>query len=196
MPMPASEKPFSSGDSLKGKLLIAMPHMADSRFEKAVIVMLEHSADGAMGLLINKSLPSVDFNDLMQQLDIQLTDKHIDCPVLFGGPVEIGRGFILHSPDKMLSQSLLLTPDIALTTFAEMLSVIAQGAGPKDKLFCLGYAGWGASQLDDEIKENAWLYTDLNADIFFQMPLEKRWDAAMALAGIDPNYLTSSTGHA
>lgn len=196
-PMPASEHKPSNADSLKGKLLLAMPQMNDSRFDHAVMVMLEHNSEGAMGLIVNKPLSGIDFADLMDQLEIKVTVPEItDRPVLFGGPVEIGRGFILHSTDKLLPQSVLLGENIAVTTLMEMLDLIGNGVGPKDMLFCLGYAGWTAGQLDDEIKQNAWIFANLSHELLFQLPSEKRWDAAMALAGVNPDFLTTSAGHA
>ncbi len=195
--MPASERPTTTADSLKGKLVLAMPQMTDPRFDHAVIVMLEHHPDGAMGLIVNKPLSGIHLGDLLEQLDIPVTEQTPqERPVWFGGPVEIGRGFILHSTDIMLPQSVLLSETIAVTTLLEMLDLVAKGTGPKDMLFCLGYAGWGQGQLDTEVKENAWLYAPLSPELLFHLPAEKRWDAAMALAGVNPDFLTLDAGHA
>lgn len=184
------------GDSLKGKVLIAMPGMADMRFEKAVLILLEHNSDGAMGVIINKPLDAVHFDDLLDQLDIPHGDTDFeDYPVYFGGPVDIGRGFVLHSKDFMLSHSAELDP-IAVTTSVDMLARIAGGNGPQESIFCIGYAGWTAGQLDEEIKENTWLHAPLDAQLLFALPFEKRWDAAMALAGVNPDFLSSEAGHA
>ncbi|MDB5478236.1 MAG: hypothetical protein JWM96_731 [Alphaproteobacteria bacterium] len=194
--MPAETTPFSQGDSLKGKILIAMPDMADPRFSHGVIVMLEHGPDGAMGVMINKPLEAVQFSDLLDQLEIKVTAPDIEnYPVYFGGPVEIGRGFVLHSRDLLLAHSLVLPP-IGITTSLDMLGRLAQGKGPEKSLFCLGYTGWTAGQLDEEIKQNAWLHAPLKADVLFNVPVEKRWDAAMALVGIDPDHLSAVSGHA
>lgn len=195
--MPATTEPpaANDADSLKGKLLLAMPGMTDPRFERAVVVMMEHNETGAMGLIVNKPLSGVAFHDLLEQLDIPAQDG-IDIPVLFGGPVEIGRGFILHSPDMVLPQSEALSDKVNLSTMLDVLSQIAAGEGPKELLFCLGYAGWTAGQLDEEIKQNAWLHAPLSPEILFHLPHEKRWDAAMALAGINPDFLTTTAGRA
>lgn len=193
----ASEKtPFETADSLKGKILIAMPGMTDARFEKAVMVVIEHNPEGAMAIMINKPLDAVHFDDLLDQLEIPHTaDALQDYPVYFGGPVDIGRGFVLHTKDFMLSHSTEFDP-IAVTTSVDMLEKIAAGQGPKESIFCIGYAGWTASQLDEEIKENAWLYAPLQPELLFSLPFEKRWDAAMALAGVNPDFLSSEAGHA
>jgi putative transcriptional regulator len=194
--MPAETSPAFAGDSLKGKILIAMPDMADPRFTHGVIVVLEHGPEGAMGVMINKPLDAVQFSDLLEQLEIpndSITDD--TYPVYFGGPVEIGRGFVLHSPDVMLGHTLQLSP-VAVTTSLDMLAHIAGGTGPQQSIFCLGYTGWTASQLDEEMKQNAWLHAPLDAAILFETPAEERWSYAMKLAGIDPDFLSADAGHA
>lgn len=198
---PASAKSVTSGESLKGKILIAMPDMGDPRFDKAVIVILEHSDEGAMGVVINKPLDAIEFHELLEQLDIPAPEQHSDTdrdtpyPVHFGGPVELGRGFVLHSNDIMLDHSQHLAP-LAVTTSLEMLALIAQGVGPENSLFCLGYTGWSAGQLEDEIKQNAWLHAPLDPQILFTIPHESRWDAAMALVGVNPDHLSTISGRA
>jgi putative transcriptional regulator len=194
--MPAETSPAFAGDSLKGKILIAMPDMADPRFSRGVIVMLEHGPEGAMGVMINKPLDAVQFSDLLEQLEIpndSITDD--TYPVYFGGPVEIGRGFVLHTNDVMLGHSLQLPP-VAVTTSLDMLNHIAEQTGPQKSIFCLGYTGWTASQLDEEMKQNAWLHAPLDAAILFETPAEDRWEYAMKLAGIDPDFLSADAGHA
>jgi putative transcriptional regulator len=194
--MAATELPSSSETtSLKGKMLLAMPGMGDARFERAVLVILEHNDQGAMGLIVNKPLAGIEFDDLLEQLDITAT-MPVELPVMYGGPVEIGRGFILHSPDVVLPQSAMLSDNVGLSTMLDVLNQIATGEGPKELLFCLGYAGWTAGQLDEEIKQNAWLHAPLSPEILFHLPHEKRWDAAMALLGINPDFLASNAGHA
>lgn len=195
--MPAETSPsFQNADSLKGKVLIAMPEMNDPRFQRGVIVMLEHGPEGAMGIMINKPLEAVSFTDLLDQLDMPTTAHNLeDYPVYFGGPVEIGRGFVLHSTDVMLGSSMTLPP-IGLTTSLDMLARIADGTGPQNSIFCLGYTGWAAGQLDEEIRQNAWLHTTLNTDLLFHLSVEVRWDAAMALAGVNPDFLSSEAGNA
>lgn len=192
---PSSDIP-SQGDSLKGNILIAMPDMADPRFDRGVIIMLEHGNEGAMGVMINKKLEAVQFSDLMEQLELpEPKTNDADYPVYFGGPVEIGRGFVLHTQDVMLAHSLKLSP-IGVTTSMDMLTHIANGTGPQKSIFCLGYTGWTAGQLDEEMKQNTWLHTSFDISLLFDVPAEERWDKAMKLAGIDPDFLSSDAGHA
>lgn len=194
--MPAESSPSFTGESLKGKILIAMPDMPDARFNRGVIVMLEHGPDGAMGVMINHPIAEIQFPDLLEQLEIPVTDdKARDHQVFFGGPVELGRGFVLHSTDTLLSTSVKLQ-DVGVTTSMEMLGLIATGGGPQRSIFCLGYTGWSAGQLDEEMRQNAWLHAPLDAKILFDLPPEKRWDAAMASVGIDPNFLSATAGSA
>lgn len=190
--------PSDTGESLKGKILVAMPDMGDPRFDRAVIVMLEHNSEGAMGLVINKPLDAIRFDELLEQLDIVTGNGDsapVDCPVHFGGPVELGRGFVLHSRDLLLEHSMNLEP-IAVTTSLDILERIARNQGPEQALFCLGYTGWSAGQLESEIKQNAWLYAPLDPAILFDTPCEKRWNAAMKQAGIDPDFLSPLSGSA
>lgn len=196
-PRSALSDTAADGDTLKGKMLIAMPDMGDPRFDRAVIVMLEHNADGAMGIVINKPLDAIEFHELLEQLDIPVPEHEeaAQYPVHFGGPVELGRGFVLHSSDVMLDHSLPLE-NLAVTTSLEMLALIAENVGPANSLFCLGYTGWAAGQLENEIKQNAWLHAPLDPEILFALPHESRWDAAMALVGVNPDHLSSVTGRA
>ncbi len=183
-------------DSLRGKLLIAMPAMGDPRFHKGVVLMLEHNAEGAMGVLVNKPLEAVKFLDLLDQLEIPASAPQLEeYRVYFGGPVEIGRGFVLHSTDVMLGHSTLMG-GIGVTNSLEMLGRIAEGKGPQETLFALGYAGWTAGQLEEELKQNAWLHAPLDPDLLFSISYDRRWDAAMALAGIDPDHLSAIAGRA
>jgi putative transcriptional regulator len=183
-------------DTLRGKLLIAMPNMADPRFNRGVLLMLEHNTEGAMGVLINKPLEAVKFTDLLDQLEIPADTKDLsDMRVYFGGPVEIGRGFVLHSTDVMLGHTEKMS-GLGVTTSLEMLGRVAAGEGPKDVFFALGYAGWTAGQLEEELKQNAWLHAPLDPEIIFAIAIDRRWDAAMALAGIDPDHLSATAGRA
>lgn len=186
----------SAGESLRGKVLIAMPNLTDPRFDKAVLVVLEHNSEGAMAVIVNKPLDAVHFEDLLDQLEISHEQNAFDdYPVYFGGPVDIGRGFVLHSKDFVFSHSTDLE-SIAVTTSVDMLERIASKSGPKESIFCIGYAGWTAGQLDNEIKENSWLHAPFDPALLFSLPYEKRWDAAMALAGVNPDFLSSEAGHA
>lgn len=186
----------TKGDSLKGKLLIAMPAMTDPRFHKSVILMLEHSPEGAMGIIVNQPLEAVQFSDLLDQLKIPVTRSDPNIQVVhFGGPVELGRGFVVHSTDLMLAHSATLG-EVAVTTSLEMLERLAKGSGPAQSFFCLGYAGWSAGQLDQELKDNVWLHAPVQNDLLFKTPWESRWDAALTSLGIDPDFISADAGHA
>lgn len=198
----ATTKPFFG--SLQGKLLIAMPGIEDPRFYQAVIVVLEHDAKGAMGLIVNRRLDDLSFSDLMQQVKVpekkgDVTEIEMalpDFPVHFGGPVEIGRGFILHSPDVMLSHSKKLRDDLALTTSVDMLEAMAKEKGPRQALLALGYAGWGAGQLENEIQDNAWLEAPLENHLIFNVSTDQCWEAALASVGVSLSNLSATSGHA
>lgn len=190
------------GDDLKGyltgQLLIAMPAMQDPRFARTVIYMCIHNAEGAMGLVVNRLVGSIKFRDLLEELDLQSTpvdDSRLPL-IQFGGPVETGRGFVLHSVDYLRDDSMQLTDDLALTATVEILRDIACGTGPRASLLTLGYAGWGPGQLDGEIQENAWLSVDCDAELLFNAELDDKWDRALAKLGIDASLLSSDAGHA
>ena len=181
---------------LSGHLLIAMPGMTDPRFEKSVIYMCVHNSDGAMGLLVNRPIETLTFPDLLEQLDIDPNGDEKRVRVLFGGPVEQARGFVLHSPDYMQDASLVVDENIALTATIDILRAIAEGRGPNNCLLALGYAGWGAGQLDTEIRNNGWLSVGADEDLIFGGDLDAKWGKAMAKIGIDPRMLSDSAGHA
>ena len=179
-----------------GQLLIAMPQMSDPRFSRAVIYMCAHSADGAMGLVVNKLVSAVTFTDLLGQLGIKPSSKTNDIHVHFGGPVESGRGFVLHSDDYIQDATLRIKKGIALTATTNVLRAIALGDGPKRSLFALGYAGWAAGQLDAEIQANGWLNVSADNDLVFLTPPENKWKRAMEKLGIDHVKLSDVAGHA
>lgn len=183
---------------LTGQLLVAMPGMADKRFEKAVIYMCVHSMDeGAMGLIINKPMRDVRFGDILQNLNIQpRSDICANIQVHRGGPVQTQLGFILHSADYQKGGTLLVDSEIALSTTTEILKAIAEGTGPHRNLMALGYAGWDSRQLDDEIKRNAWLNVPADADLLFSDDYDSKWDKAIAKLGIAAHMLSSEAGHA
>ncbi|HEY0901664.1 MAG TPA: YqgE/AlgH family protein [Micavibrio sp.] len=183
--------------SLTGKLLIAMPQMGDPRFHKAVIFVCAHDNNGAMGLVINHILPGVDLNELLAQLNIAdtVTQSH-DIPVMSGGPVETARGFILHKGHFDQIESLNIESDIYVTGTLDALRAIARGQGPKDMLFILGYAGWSAGQLDQEMQHNSWLVIDADPAIMFAGHPEEIWERAIKKIGVDPLMLFSDIGHA
>lgn len=182
---------------LEGKLLIAMPSMGDPRFEHAVIFVCAYSDKGAMGLIINKPSADVRMSDLLEQLDLQGSPDCLDMPVHFGGPVETGRGFVLHSNDYRSSlQSMDVRGGYCMTATMDILEEIARGSGPDRALMILGYSGWGPGQLEEEIAQNGWLTTDASPQIVFQVPAASKWSAAMESLGIDPITLSATAGHA
>ena len=181
---------------LPGQLLIAMPSMTDPRFEKSVIYMCAHNADGAMGLVINRAIDSLTFPELLEQLEIDSGSGGDQIRVLFGGPVEQARGFVLHSPDYIQDASLVVDDNVVLTATIDILRAIADGTGPNNCLLALGYAGWGAGQLDSEIKSNGWLSVDADEDLVFGCDLDEKWERAMTKIGIDPRMLSDNAGHA
>ena len=193
------EAPTDSPDDpyLAGQLLLAMPGMEDSRFTHSVIYVCAHNGDGAMGLVINQPMEDFTFEDLMQQLNLEQT-SHKSDPIIVqsGGPVEQGRGFVLHGPDYVHESTMVVNQHISLTGTIDILKAIADGTGPRDHILALGYAGWGPGQLDEEILANGWLTVDADADIMFKTALDKKWESAMAKLGIDLSLLSEHAGHA
>lgn len=181
---------------LDRKLLIAMPSLADPNFSRGVTLMCQHNAEGALGITINR--PSeFTLMDVLAQLEIRCDDPAIGgLPVFDGGPVHRERGFVLHTPDGMWESSMEVSPDIMVTTSRDVLQAIAEGRGPEKFLVALGYAGWGAGQLEDELKENAWLSTDAVASVIFDLPVDERWSQAVSMLGIDVSSLQPAGGHA
>ncbi len=179
---------------LTGQLLIAMPSMNDPRFERTVIYMCAHGEEGAMGLVINKPLDSLSFTDLMEQLGVE--DSEAEMSILSGGPVETGRGFVLHSSDYDREGSLAVSEDIRLTATIDVLKAIAAGKGPQKRLLALGYAGWAPGQLDGEIQDNGWLTAPADDAILFDGALESKWSRAIAKLGVDASMLSSFAGRA
>ncbi|MDJ0627893.1 MAG: YqgE/AlgH family protein [Rhodobacter sp.] len=182
---------------LSGKLLIAMPGMGDPRFEKSVIFMCAHSADGSMGLIVNKPAPGLKMDDLLEQLDIPKGDGSHGVSVHFGGPVEHGRGFVLHSGDYAATDSTLkVDAQFGMTATLDILQDMAKGAGPQRRILALGYAGWGPGQLEDEIHRNGWLTCDASPEIVFDADNDGKWVAALKSLGIDPLLLSAEAGRA
>ena len=189
---------------LDGQMLIAMPGIGDPRFEKTVIYMCAHSADGAMGIVVNKEADNITFPDLLERLEIipegdqiRLPIELQEMPVQIGGPVETGRGFVLHTTDYYVTDSTLsVQQGIGLTATLDVLKAIAGGTGPKKAMLALGYAGWGPGQLEDEIQGNGWLHCDADDTLVFDATLDKRYEKALAKIGVDPALLSSSAGHA
>ena len=189
---------------LDGQILIAMPVMDDPRFERSVIYLCAHSSEGAMGIIVNRPAGSIDFPGLLVQLDIIKKDDQIKLPenaesmkVLKGGPVETGRGFVLHSSDFFIEDATLRIDDgICLTATVDILKAIARGAGPKHAILALGYAGWAAGQLENEIQHNGWLHCAADPDLIFGGDVEEKYLRALAKIGINPGMLSTDAGHA
>ena len=183
--------------NLCGKLLIAMPGMNDPRFEKSVVYMCAHSDEGAMGLILNKPTHEVAFADLLKQLSIEALPDMPDTPIYFGGPVEVGRGFVLHSADYDLDEiTLQVDTQFGMTATRDVLTDIANGEGPNQALLALGYAGWGAGQLEYEIQQNGWLTSDATLEVVFDVPDADKWVAALKLLGVDALMLSATAGRA
>jgi putative transcriptional regulator len=181
---------------LTNHFLIAMPGLADPNFFHTVTYICEHSEQGAMGLVINRPM-GLQLADIFEQLDIKIDDPSIiQTPVYLGGPVQGDRGFVLHDSEREWDSTLRVTEDISVTTSMDILQAIAAGEGPVHSLVTLGYAGWGAGQLEEEMAQNAWLSGPAKSDIIFTRPSDQRWQAAADLLGVDLNLLSSEAGHA
>lgn len=197
MSMVQAKGTIEGSSFLEGKLLIALPGMGDPRFAKSVILMCAHSAEGAMGLIVNKPIEGLRFRELVSRLNLRLLPKSPDFPVLFGGPVENGRGFVLHSADYDGGQSTLpVLKDVSLTATMDILRVMADGQGPVRAIFTLGYAGWGPGQIENEIRLNGWVHCDADAAILFDTDMEHRWSSALRRLGIELSALSSNAGRA
>ncbi len=207
MSMRSERKKSSSGPVrgyLDGQMLIAMPTMRDERFARSVIYVCAHSTEGAMGIVVNQPAGNISFPDLLVQLDIIPADQVIRLPetagtvkVLKGGPVETGRGFVLHSSDFFIEDSTLPIDDgVCLTATLDILKAIAQGAGPESAVLALGYAGWAAGQLESEIQDNGWLHCSADPDLIFGDDVDNKYERALRKIGIDPGMLSSEAGHA
>lgn len=182
---------------LEGKLLVAMPSMGDPRFEHSVVLLCAHSDKGAMGLIVNKPNKEIRMSDVLDQLDISASGETSEMPVHFGGPVETGRGFVLHSVDYLSSlHTLKVGQDFGMTATLDILEEIAAGKGPEHALMMLGYAGWGPGQLESEIAQNGWLTADAAANLIFQVPAAQKWSAALESLGVDPLGLSPTAGNA
>ena len=192
-----NETPTHTPESwLSRQLLIAMPDMGDPNFARSVTLLCQHNEDGAIGITINRT-SSLTLGELFEQLDIPCDDEALAAtPVLEGGPVSPDRGFVLHSPTEGFDSSLKVDDEIMVTTSRDVLAAIAAGKGPERFVVALGYAGWGGGQLEDELRENAWLAVAADSDIVFEQPLARRWELAVARLGIDAGRLHSAGGHA
>jgi len=187
--------------NLTNQFLIAMPGMADDNFSHAVVYLCEHTPKGALGLVINKPI-DIKLRSLFEKVELTLDRAELaDQPVFFGGPVQTERGFVLHDATGEQSgpyNSTLSIPGggLEMTTSKDVLEALAQGAGPKRVLITLGYSGWSAGQLEDELGRNGWLTVDADPVVIFDTPVEQRYDRALSLLGIDPRMLSQEAGHA
>lgn len=180
--------------SLSNHFLIAMPTLADPNFHKTVTLICEHTAEGAMGLTINRPL-DLGLHELLEQTDISVSNL-ADRPIFLGGPVESNRGFVLHTPLGHWDSTLTITDKVGVSSSRDILEAIASNQGPEQYLVALGYAGWGAGQLEREMAENSWLSTPAKSSIYFDTTASERWQAAAQSAGVDLNTLSSEAGHA
>jgi putative transcriptional regulator len=199
----ASAAPSARG-YLDGQMLIAMPAMNDERFARAVIYVCAHSDEGAMGIIVNHPAQNIRFPDLLVQLEVIPANERIQLPtvaedvkVLKGGPVETGRGFVLHSADFFIENSTLPIDDgICLTATLDILKAIASGSGPASAILALGYAGWAPGQLEQEIQQNGWLHCAADPELIFGTDTDHKYEKALRKIGIDLSHLSSEAGHA
>ncbi len=201
--MPKSKRRPGTGATLEGQLLVAMPVMTDKRFARSVIYMCAHSREGAMGLIINHRAGHITFPDLLDRLGIiqgrvddGIAADLMDREVHSGGPVETGRGFVLHTADYHATDSTLeIAGGISLTATIDILKAIAQGCGPERSILALGYAGWSPGQLESEIQANGWLNCPADADIVFEPDIDLKYEKALARIGVNPSFLVGEAGH-
>jgi len=189
-------------ENLTKQLLIAMPSMEDPNFSRTVTLICEHTPDGAMGIVVNQPTTLI-LDELLSSFETNHFEQHSanmksrhNEPVYAGGPVQIDRGFILHDSDKQWESTHIIDNNLSLTTSEDILLAIAQGQGPENALVALGYAGWGAGQLEEELSANSWLTVPYDADILFDTPIEKRWHSAATKIGVDVHLISNQTGHA
>lgn len=202
--MASVERKSKNNEYFDGQFLLAMPGMTDDRFARSVVYLCAHSDEGAMGIVINRRAPSLNFSELLVQLEVIAPDEAIRLPeqagavpVLRGGPVEAGRGFVLHSNDFYIDNSTLpIDGGVSLTATIDILRAIAHGSGPDRAILALGYAGWSPGQLEDEVQNNGWLTCPADAGLIFDTPLDARYDMAMRKIGIDPGFLSAQSGRA
>ncbi|MEH6434641.1 YqgE/AlgH family protein [Massilia sp. DD77] len=191
--------PAPSGLNLANHFLIAMPSIQDPIFGGTVVYVCEHNEKGVLGVVINKPT-DMTMDVLFDRIDLKLAEglrsSVTEEPIMFGGPVQDDRGFVLHSPGGRYSSSLNVTDEVAFTTSIDVLEAVASGAGPKRMLVSIGYAGWSPGQLEEELSRNGWLTVGADARVLFELPIEERYTAAIKLLGIDPLMLATEAGHA
>ncbi len=192
----AEQAETTNGDSLTGHFLIAMPSLNDGFFNQAVTYICEHDENGSFGIIINQQT-GITMKQIAKEMAIEISENYDGKqPVFIGGPVDQGRGFILHQPTGNWQSSLKVNNNVALTTSKDILQAIVNNEGPQDNIVALGYAGWAAGQLDSEMANNTWLSCPADEQIIFNTPVEERWKTAAKLIGIDLSLLSSDAGHA
>jgi putative transcriptional regulator len=187
---------LGEGSPFRDQLLVAMPSLRADAFSRSVVYICAHSPAGAMGIVINQKLPEVQFRDLLGQLNLPHSELKVEPVVHFGGPVESGRGFVLHSTDFKQKDTLCINHHIGITGSVDILRAISEGHGPRRSIFALGYAGWGPGQLEAEIQANSWLTLPADDDIIFAADLSGKWEKALLKMGITPAALSFEVGHA
>ncbi|MBR73011.1 MAG: hypothetical protein CMM30_08755 [Rhodospirillaceae bacterium] len=183
-------------NSFVGQLLVATPHMTDKRFSKSVIYICAHDKYGAMGIVVNKPLENVEFNEVLDQLGIDNTTENNPISVYLGGPVEPNRGFVLHTSDYMHESTLIINNIFAVTSSLDIMKDICKGRGPKHSILAIGYAGWGNGQLDQEILTNGWLIAPADTNLVFETKNNMKWDLSAQNIGINIEKLSGDLGQA
>ncbi len=192
----ATATPPASFPSLANQFLVAMPNMLDPNFSGAVVLLCEHTENGALGMIINKPT-DLTLDTLFERIEIPLHNPKLHhLPLYYGGPVQVERGFVLHSPVGKWSSSLQIAPSLGMTTSKDVLQAAAQAEGPEQILITLGYSGWGAGQLEQEIAQNAWLNLPIRHDLIFDVAPELRFVTAYQMLGVDPLQMSTQAGHA
>lgn len=184
-----------TGEYFTGNLLVAMPGMPDPRFEKSVIYMCAHSEEGAMGLILNQLVDNLDFDELLDQLEVDILPRR-RLEIHLGGPVESARGFVLHSTDYMADDAMQVNEQFALSASVEILREIAAGRGPAECLLAIGYAGWGPGQLEAEVQDNGWLTVPADKGLVFKGDVDTMWQRSLAQIGVDVSTLSTTAGRA
>lgn len=190
------KKNYAHEGYFSGKLLMAMPLMEDPRFEHTVIFICGHDESGGIGLILNKELPAVFLPELLTQLEIPTTPETPQDPIYFGGPVEMSRGFIVHSVDYVMETSVIVTDDLAVTATVDILRALSMGQGPRQYLTALGYTAWAEGQLENEIQNSMWLVSSATEELIFNIPADLKWKSAINAMGFDPGVLLHMGGNA
>jgi len=192
-----NEAESDAGEFLDGQVLIAMPGMRDPRFQKTLVYLCAHSSDGAMGLIVNRRADNLKLKDLFKKLDIPIGSIMGKVPVHYGGPVETGRGFVLHSADYHADDATMqVDEETSMTATLDILHAMAMKRGPKKAIVALGYAGWAPGQLESELRANGWLACPADSELLFGAEEDSKWDRALAKLGVHPSMLSATGGTA